>query len=188
MPAVAVYASQITCLKLNKFIFIDLEPDTVDFSLSVFGPYLAAFANLKTLQLLDFELTPTQPSDWPRPSFQLESLSLSIAPGPDYLPLQPSDLAWFTSSSRHSLRHLSLEGHGQDALAEVAEWGASLRTLKLSLGSEEMREQVEVLVRLARMGGLEQLKLFSGWGHGAGLRTAAAEVNRRVGREVAVVD
>ncbi len=187
IPVVAVYASQITCLKLNRFIYIDPEPDTFDFSLSVFEPYLAAFANLKTLQLLDLERTPTHHSDWPQPSFELESLSLLTARGPEFPPLQPLDLAWLTRSSRHSLQHLSLERYNQDALAEVAGWGANLRTLELYLSDREALKQMSVLVRLARMKTLERLDLVDNQHDGSGLRPVAAEVNRQAGREVAVV-
>ncbi len=185
---VAVYASRITCLKLNKFIFVDLGPDTADFSLSAFGPYLAAFTNLETLHLASFELEALRPQKWPQPAFKLTRLSLSVAPGPDFRLLDASDLAWLAHSSRHSLRHLTLEGHSHDAMAKVAEWGAGLRTLALALCAGEALNQLETLAEVARTQELKQLKLDDDWGDSSGVRTVAAEVNRRVGREVAVVD
>ncbi len=156
--------------------------------LSAFGPYLEAFANLETLHLANFKLAAHHPQNQPEPSFQLTSQSLSVTPGFGFRPLEPSDLVWFTHSSRLSLRHLSLEGHSSDALAEVAEWGASLRTLGLGLRPREANEQLGVLAELARMKELEQLKLRDGWSDGSGVRAVAAEVNRRVGREVAVAE
>ncbi len=182
ISVVAVYASHITRLELNKIIHINVGPDTAGLDLCVFGPYLAAFANLEALQLHSFELTHSQPSDWPQPSFQLTSLSLSVTFGFGFRPLQPSDLAWFTSSSRHSLRHLSLEGYTHDALAEVAEWDVDLRTLELVFWAEGAAGQGEMLVKLAGRKELERLEMVHALGDAAGLRPVAADVNGRVGR------
>jgi hypothetical protein len=179
----AVYSAQIRHLKVFTTPYVEHSADSIEFNFTAFGPYLAAFTSLRTLHLGGFNLNPGETAHWPQPNWHLTSLCLY--PDPEEQALASTDLDWFTSTSRASLRHLSLGLCGQDALNDLATWGDALVDLGLFYCSDEV--EVALLLKLAQMRALERLELLNGDIEGGETDRVTAEVNRRLGKEVVVV-
>ncbi len=143
---------------------------TGDHHLAALAPYLAAFANLTTLELVFCEVRPTADGidalSWPAPAFQLTRLDVQFDACEPHPGLAEFD--WLTRASRASLRHLVVDCGGAGLVARLLEWGHHLRTLHVLLKSWDgggalaagaVEERFAEVAQLIRLDGLDEALL-----------------------------
>ncbi len=89
--------------------------------LDTLAPYLASFSHLRYLLINAHAHWGDSPVAWPKPTFELSTLSFTYAI--TIRNADPPDIdqfQWLTDSSRNSLRHLELEGFAPDVVGELA--------------------------------------------------------------------